>query len=293
MTLAIDPRIREQRSAEADSSRWWVTERLPVRPLRGLVQGYSDYLEAESQPFRRRHEPSNWLPVIFNFEEPLEVAVPERGVRVSPPAFVAGLHQTWAQTHSPGTSRGLQVNLSPLAARAIFGGIRMSALKDDVLDLRDLTGDAGRVLLERLEAASTSAARFDLLDETLERALGKAEAPPLLVCEAWRRLGDSHGALGVAALAEDLGCSRKTLHAAFDEYIGLPPKTAARVFRFQRAVQQVGHASWPVIAAESGYYDQSHLIRDFRQFTGFTPTEYERLRAGNGGTMDVAPLAVE
>lgn len=292
MAMLVDPRIREDSGDGPGGSCWWMAERLPARPLRPYLQGYADYLEAEPRPFRRRHEPSGYVTFILNFAEPIQVEMPGTGVHLAAPAFVAGLHQTWAQTDSSGVSRGLQLNITPLAARAVLG-VRMSALSGDVVDLCDLIGTAGRVLLEQLEAAPDSAARFDLLDETIERALGRTDEPPPLVAEAWRRLQASHGAEGIAALAEDLGCSRKTLHASFDEHIGLPPKTVARIFRFQHAAEQVGRAPWSVIATDSGYYDQSHLIRDFRQFAGMTPLEYARRRASNGGTLDVVPLTVE
>ena len=288
MTTLARPRIDERRGEEPDGGEWWVAERLPSEPLRGLLQGYTDYLEAEPGPFRRRHEPHGYVTFILNFAEPLTVEMPETGVRVAAPAFVAGLHDTWAHTDSSGHARGLQINLAPMTARALFG-VGAAELAGDVVDLRDLMGPAGTVLLERLEAAPSSAARFDLLDTAIEGALARAEEAPPLVEEAWRRIRSAHGAVSIGALAQGLGVDRKRLHAAFDEHVGLPPKTVARIFRFQRAISLVGGAPWPVIAAECGYYDQSHLIRDFRQFAGMTPRQFEHSRSGNGGTVDAIP----
>lgn len=289
-TMATDPRIRESSGQESPESRWWIAERLTSERLRSHVQGYADYLEAEAAPFRRRHEPHGYVTWILNFARPLTVSMPATGVSVAAPSFVAGLHDTWAQTDSDGYSRGLQLNLTPMAARALFG-VPMTALTDHVVDLRDLMGPGARVLLERLEEAASSAARFDLLDATLEAAFERAEVPPPLVDEAWRRLRDAHGTLSIRALADELGVGRKRLHAAFEDHVGLSPKMLARVFRFQHAVAQVGRSPWPVIAAECGYYDQSHLIRDFRQFAGMPPREYARRRAGNGGTWDEPPAS--
>ncbi len=82
---------------------------------------------------------------------------------------------------------------------------------------------------------------------------------------------------GFSELTATLGCSGKHLAGRFREYVGLSAKAVARVTRFRRAAQLLG-AGTPLdeLAFECGYYDQSHLDRDFRDFAGATPTEYRR-----------------
>jgi AraC-like DNA-binding protein len=88
-----------------------------------------------------------------------------------------------------------------------------------------------------------------------------------------------------AELARDAGWSRRQFTARFTRAAGLPPKTFARVLRFQRAKALLAAAGGPSlseIALDCGYYDQAHLNRDFRAFAGCTPTELmaRRLPAG-------------
>jgi AraC-like DNA-binding protein len=90
-------------------------------------------------------------------------------------------------------------------------------------------------------------------------------------------LVDSGGAVPIRRIAGEVGWSHKHLIARFKRQVGLPPKTAARLVRFERAQRRLdrrGQTSWADIAAESGYADQAHLVREFRDFTGTTPTGF-------------------
>jgi transcriptional regulator GlxA family with amidase domain len=94
---------------------------------------------------------------------------------------------------------------------------------------------------------------------------------------AWRRLVRSAGAVPIGSLARDVGWSHKHLIRRFMQQVGLTPKTAARLLRFEhvwRGLSDATPAHWDRIAADGGYADQSHLIRDFREFTGATPADF-------------------
>ncbi|MFF3774494.1 helix-turn-helix domain-containing protein [Streptomyces sp. NPDC002232] len=93
------------------------------------------------------------------------------------------------------------------------------------------------------------------------------------VAFAWRRTRTSQGRTRVEGLADEVGWSRKRLSARFRSQLGITPKRAARLVRFDHAARLLaaGHAVAGV-AAESGYADQSPLHREVRSFTGLTPT---------------------
>jgi methylphosphotriester-DNA--protein-cysteine methyltransferase len=85
------------------------------------------------------------------------------------------------------------------------------------------------------------------------------------------------GAVPIGRVAKDVGWSHRHLIAKFKQQVGLPPKTAARLVRFDRVWRRLDEGrplDWGQLAADSGYADQAHLIRDFRQFTGTTPTDF-------------------
>ncbi|WP_370151494.1 helix-turn-helix domain-containing protein [Ferrovibrio sp.] len=263
--------------------RWEMAAAAPHPRLAGLVDGYQGYDE-RGTPFTRRHElPGLQAVVIINLGAPITIvdtagftlAVPQGG------SFGAGLSDAYAVSESGGSQRGLQILFTPPGAGRFFR-LPMRDLANRVFSLEDLLGPAaaGR-LAAQLQAAQGWAACFALLDAAIIAALDRHRDIDWagLRESAWalRRLAASDGRDSIAALAAELGRSRKHLAAGFREHVGLPPKTVARLLRFRqvlRLVDGTDAVNWGQVAQEAGYYDQAHFSHDFRAFTGRTPREY-------------------
>jgi AraC-like DNA-binding protein len=92
------------------------------------------------------------------------------------------------------------------------------------------------------------------------------------VCQAWHLLVRSGGRSAIGRIAREVGWSHKHLITRFKQQIGVAPRTAARLVRLSTVWRHLDDGqSWARIAAESGYADQAHLIREFRRLTGTTP----------------------
>lgn len=242
--------------------------RTPAPALRGLVSGYAGFEETTPSPLRRREGPGTDIVVVISFEHQWLID------DVPFTSFAGGFYDRQVTTEHAGRSCGLQINLAPTAARSLFR-IPMHELAGLAVPLDDVLGE--RDLADRLAAASDWSSRFDLVDSMLARRFADAEPVSGEVDWAWRRLLETHGQVGVGALAADLGWSRKRIAARFREHVGVPPKTAARIMRFERARELVAGSErpdWARVAAEAGYYDQSHLTHEFRAVTGLTPATF-------------------
>jgi AraC-like DNA-binding protein len=164
----------------------------------------------------------------------------------------------------------LQIRLEPAAAAAVLG--ESTELTGTVVSLEEVWGrEAGRAE-DRLRAAASWDERFAITAEVVGRRPAGRRIDPE-VAHAWRRMLTSRGRLRVDDLADEVGWSRKRLWSRFRSQLGITPKRAARLVRFDQAVHllAVGHPPASV-ATESGYVDQSHLHREVNAFTGLTPT---------------------
>jgi len=164
------------------------------------------------------------------------------------------------------------VCLRPGAAAALFDP-PAGEFRDALVPLAELWGSTGAALRERLLAEPTPAARIELLERVLLGRAARGREPEPGVARA---AVDLHRGVAVATVADRLGWTDRRLVRSFTDQIGLPPKRFARVRRFQRLLGlRCGDASdWAGRAAEAGYYDQAHMIHDFREFTGMSPTSY-------------------
>ncbi|MGX1952686.1 helix-turn-helix domain-containing protein [Streptomyces anulatus] len=230
--------------------------------------------------------PSRALTAVISLSVPLELSASvDGGAPVTRFSSVAGgLMCRSVAIHHDGRQQGVQLSLTPLGARAIYG-VPAAELAQRLVPLDELLGALAVELVDRLRAATTWTERFTALDELLLRAVGRCaggdraprERPE--VAEAWRRLVAARGCVRVGAIAAELGWSRRYLTERFRGEMGLSPKTFARVLRFEHAHELAAAQDplpWADVASVSGYADQAHLVRDWREFTNRTPTAWRR-----------------
>ena len=163
----------------------------------------------------------------------------------------------------------LQIRLEPAVAAAVLDA--STELTGAVVSLEDVWGrDAGRAE-DRLREAASWDERFAIAAELLGRRLAARRVDPE-VTHAWRRTLVSRGRLRVDGVADEVGWSRKRLWSRFRSQLGITPKLAARLVRFDHAAHLLAaHHAPASVATESGYVDQSHLHREVNAFTGLTP----------------------
>jgi AraC-like DNA-binding protein len=252
-------------TAAPEWARWPRLAGAPQPLLRSMLpRGYAGFTEATTP----RH-----LVLPATTSVPLVVKLLDSAHR--PPAFVMGAHGSSTVLEGDCAPSNLEVLLAPLGAYTLLG-LPMDKLSGQTVDLVDVLGAAGRRLAEQLRETPTWRQRFALLDQFLLRRLDDGPQPAPEVACAWERLVATGGAVPIRRLANEVGWSHKHLIARFRQQVGLRPKTAARLVRFNAVwLRLEGKApDWADLARDAGYADQAHLVRDFHKLTGMTPTGY-------------------
>lgn len=256
--------------------REWAAGR-PGPALRGWVS-YQGYDVRGGPAGVHRGLPSPYLTLIVTFDDEPVTMAGRDGALVRRDTVLGGLHDTPVTIVHEGRQAGLHVTLHPLAARRLLG-VPAAAIADLDLDACEVLGASGRELHERVAEAGDWAGRFAALENVLTRRLVEpAPAPRAEMRHAWRALLAGHR---VGAVAAEIGWSERHLTQSVRAEIGTTPKTLIRMARFDRARHRIAGratAGAPLelaeVAAAGGFADQAHLTREFRAFTGSSPTRW-------------------
>lgn len=157
-----------------------------------------------------------------------------------------------------------------------FLNAETSELANEHANLADLWGRSGLELYERLCSAATHQQRFRTMENVLRGRLQDHTGRQLQVNVALQMFAIGNGAR-VRNVAQEVGLSQRRFIQMFSSHVGLAPKLYCRILRFQQArvlAENLEPPDWATIAVACGYFDQSHLIRDFKEFSGSTPEIY-------------------
>jgi AraC-like DNA-binding protein len=282
----------------------WQTAQRPADPrLRTYVHGYFASSSHLRMPVQERHLPSIEVPLLLNFGAPHRRldALSSDEWTARDGVWIVGLHNRHQRTQAAGERHFMVVRFTPIGAH-LFLGLPMHVITNEALDLALIDPALARALVSRVGLARSWPERFDAMESLIAGRVADAEIPGS-VHFAWRRLMATDGRLALGALAAEVDCSHRTLISRFRTWVGFPPKTIARLLRFNRGVRSldrlsglrrddsaskpyieaqhaeartVGAIQWADLATDCGYFDQAHLIKDFGEFAGSTPAAFLR-----------------
>jgi AraC-like DNA-binding protein len=208
-------------------------------------------------------------------------------------ALAGGLHTAPVLLAMPGQQVGIQLSLTVAGARALLGVPAADLVQIDA-HLAEVVGPDADRLRDRLACTVGWPARFALLECWLTARLDPDAELSAEVARAWSLILADRGAEPVSSLGAQVGWSSRHLRTRFAREIGLSPKHAARVVRFDRARRMLqhryvtgGNPDLARLAAVTGYVDQAHLAREFRALAGCPPTtwlaeEFPEVQANSG-----------
>ncbi|MBD2701632.1 helix-turn-helix transcriptional regulator [Spirosoma sp. BT702] len=183
------------------------------------------------------------------------------------------------EIHASEPFKAMGICFTPLALKTIFG-LDAHELTDTCLDLNELLGNHDRFLQEQFWTATSLEQRINLLSNYLEEQLRiNAIQTDNLTDYALRQLIRSKGNVSLKDLQAELNVSERLLERRFKQSVGISPNLFARICRFQASLHQLKTSRFDKlsdIAFDNGYADQSHFIRTFKEFAGFSPFRYQK-----------------
>lgn len=245
-------------------------ERRPAAPLRPFVECFWAVSDDDARERSPDRIVPDGCPELIVHRGDVFSRVHEGRSRPQPNAFLAGaLTRPWT-IRSGRRLETVGVRLRPGAATALLG-VPLGEATDVETPLDELVGRRGRSFAETVRGAPSLDAALGAAESVVSGWLGAGDRP---ASPAVAALLSSRGKRPVADVAKDLGWSLRRLERVFRDEVGLPPKLFARIVRLNAALASLpeeGRVDLVDVALDCGYFDQSHLLRDFRLLVGASP----------------------
>lgn len=250
----------------------------PAPPLGKFIHHFWHFSAAAPSSRRQRILPSGTNELVINLRED-EVRIRDAealaGWRRFPGIAVSGAYTGAFEIDPSQNALMMGVHFRPGGAFPFFGAA-IGEFTNSHLGLEVLWGRFVRELRDQLCSAATPEMRFWILEDALKARLGQVSEHPAvsLALDIFGPAGISDSIQGVA---RRVGLSQRRFIQVFTAHVGLTPKLFCRVLRFQHVRDVLVRATtpnWAKLALDCGYYDQSHLIHDFQEFSGLSPTHY-------------------
>jgi AraC-like DNA-binding protein len=259
-------------------------QHLPSPPLNRYIERFY-YIEGWMLVGEEKIPPTTALNLQINLGETLQLY--ERDHRTSSislaESWLGGIYGVHHSVDWTPYIRLYGARFKPNGAHPFFG-FPMSEVYNQIVAMDVLWGRWGSELREQLYAAPTIEAGLLLFERLLRerfRETPKITNEQNIVEYAISAMSRNHGTLSIRGLSEYIGISQDHLGTLFKRVVGTSAKELARLYRFEHVLRSINHAhaiDWTQIALQCGYYDLSHLNKDFVMFTGHSPTDDLSLR---------------
>ncbi|MGD1919201.1 MAG: helix-turn-helix domain-containing protein, partial [Pleurocapsa sp.] len=219
--------------------------------------------------------PASELQMIFHYKTPFrEVDKRDRHL-IQPRSLICGQQTEYKDIVSSDSIGMLAVVFYPYALRAFLPNL-VSEFTDRSISLNDLFPAETNILEERIIEANSVRSRILLIENFLLKRLTILNSFSITK-EAVNIITKVNGQITVGEMANKLNLSKRQLERIFLADVGISPKKLGRIIRFNTSIKLFSLVEpLTALAYEAGYFDQSHLVRDFREFSGLSPKEFFR-----------------
>ncbi len=252
---------------------------IPAYPVNLFVDHYV-YMEGKTLQQCERLFPNNKTEIFFNLRGKVSGKTAHKSAPDIVRTMVSGVRRGWFDFSPPADFCMIGLRFTLFGFHQLFK-IPAGHFTDNNFSAEDVWGMEIRVLYERLQEKKNCREMFDTLNDWIIGRLSGASFSEIAVWHRMEKLLSSPQASVSDLLNSHMGYSHKHSIQLIKDQSGLAPKEIQKIVRFDRTVKAISQSrveNWADFACSSGYADQSHFIRDFKTFTGYTPGEYLNVR---------------
>lgn len=232
--------------------------------------------EAKEDHLKQRVLPDGCMEMIFHYGDLYSQHFEDGSSIIQPRSFVFGQITKYIEISPTGISGIISARFLPDGISP-FLNMPLTSLENKAVPITELFGEDGKKLEVAVINGTDSQQRIMLIEAFLLSKLTEQKTIDAITKSCVDIIFQSHGQIGLAALADQMNINRRNMERKFTSAIGISPKQLARVARLQATLKMLGQkkfTSLTEIAYENGYYDQAHFIKDFREFTGISPKSF-------------------
>lgn len=248
---------------------------LPSESLSRYIKSYWRIdSESDTSIVQQKIIPDGYPELIFHYGDPYRINISGHWENQSR-QLIAGQIRNHFFLENTGRSGMVGVKLMPAAPATLFN-LNMSALTDAVMPLPSVLS-ASHELLMINETDLRDKKRFVAsFEKSIKKRLNEISIDQNTIQRAVTEILTSNGNISISALCEQVGLGQRQLERQFSKSVGLSPKFYARIIRFANIFElmQKGDNTWSDLVYASGFFDQSHFIKNFKEFTGADPSAY-------------------
>jgi AraC-like DNA-binding protein len=243
-------------------------------PLSDIIDCYWVVESDHTEVTRQKIIPDGFPEIIFHYGDPYRINI-SGSWETQSPELLAGQIRNHFMLENTGISGMIGIKFKPAGITRLFD-IEMATFTDRVVDLNTILEKEFIPISEFLLSDKEYTDKVSSLDNFFGEMNPKNTENDLLISQIVEKIFESRGLISVSEITKLFDIGERKLERLFKKYVGLSPKFYCRIIRFNYIFEilQERKIKWSELAHLSGFYDQSHFISNFQEFTGEDPSAY-------------------
>lgn len=254
-----------------------VTKIKPRHPMLNYLIKYYWIMKTDTQVVvNHKLLPVNNIDIIINFSSSIEYSSENKMKIVTKRAHFNGIRESYLTINQVGKLDVIGISFSPAGLYPLIKE-PLCEYKNMTIELDTLITEFTSRIEENSKKAKNTIDKIDIIEEVLVNMIDIKFIPESKLIQIFNNFHSNTDNYSIDQFCTQYGINQRQLERYFRKYIGISPKLFQRLSRYQKTINRMLNnmtIDLTTLAYENGYYDQNHFIKEFKSFTGCTPSRY-------------------